>query len=248
MKIKELVKKIGMPIIIFSLMVLSFLIPHSPAYAISVPLENWNVTELNLTDDYVDVVIGLESGNTTLTVQWIGGIDDSPGAIGIDHFLYNCVNCGPFSTQHDDESDDTGAVIAVWLGSIGGTDVTSNWELNFNGTSGDGFGYFESRTNKEAGGTGGILQPLIFVLNGDTTFTTNNNTKPGDTKEPGTFATHVRYNNECSSWASDGNAGSSIESDTNCGAKVPEPSTFLLLGSGILSLGIIGRKFAKGRS
>ena len=29
---------------------------------------------------------------------------------------------------------------------------------------------------------------------------------------------------------------------------VPEPSSLLLLGSGILSLGIIGRKFAKGRS
>ena len=44
-------------------------------------LDTWNVDELQASDDYVDLQFGTFDGNTTITLQWVGGADDTSGAL-----------------------------------------------------------------------------------------------------------------------------------------------------------------------
>ena len=195
-------------------------VPFTSAHALT--MSTWNVAELDASDDYVDLQFGTSGSQTTLTLQWIGGAFDTPGALGIDKFYIN-------------NSSASLSVVGVFIDSIAAAnDVTSSW-LPTNGglTAGGGFGVYVE-TVAEAGGTGGIApSSLIFVLNGSYT--------PGSflaNAQGSAFAAHVRYANGCSGWVASGGTGST-DSDSNCGSTtaVPEPSAALVFAAGLLVTG-----------
>lgn len=177
----------------------------------AVQLTNWNVTELNSSGDYVNVVIGTDNGNTTVSVQWVAGPENLLNAIGLDMFGMN-----------------TNTSVLT---------CPSGWSCNEGAQVMDGFGSF-LQFEKDPGGTDGISNPILFVLNGLATFSPNNHSA--------TFAAHVRYENSCSGFVSDGTT-TSRESDPNCGVQVPEPASLILLGSGLLVLGFWRKLYSSGK-
>lgn len=197
-------------------------------------LNNWNVNELDASGDYVQLNVLYSGGNTYLQLGWHeGDVNDStPTAIGIDTVFYNCVDC-TFSSQPGDDSTNYAGLVGATVDSIGGD--TRSWSGNYGGvTAGGGFGTFASRANSDSGGTDGITNTLFLELLGDVAFT------PNDLGSM--FAVHVRYNNECSGWVSDGPGGDNV-SDGNCGQTTvsePSPLWLLLLGGGGL---LLSRRF-----
>jgi hypothetical protein len=202
--------------------VLVLLLPLGQAQAIV--LNNWNDADLNASGDVIDIKIGKIDGDSFFAMKWRAGTDNTLSAIGIDQVYYNCEGCG-FTSRPGDDAGTPGGVKAVWEGAIGGDDVTSKWQTNKGGeTAGGGFGDFNSRKNQNGGTRAGVDDWLIFVLNGMVDFT-----------GPPTFAAHVRYEEDCSGWVSD---GATKESESgSCGASIPEPATAWLIG---LGLGLIG--------
>jgi hypothetical protein len=187
------------------------IIPFSQANALM--LDSWNVTQLNASGDYIDVTFG----SNWFSMQWQAGSSNGLQALGIDTVFYNS----------------SVTVSNVYTGGTAGaqtTDVTSDWNLNFGGTNGGGgFGSFLSKKNLEGGGTQGISNFLTFLLNGSSTLAANAN--------GATMDAHVRYEQSCSGWVSDGRTDP--ESNGNCGGEsVPEPTPLVLLAIGLGLLGL----------
>lgn len=205
-----------------ALLALAVLVSTGPAWAVTI-LNNWNVSEFNTSPaagrDRVEVTEGVAGGFTTLTVQWFAG-SSGLTALGIDAFWYN--------------ADTTGGVATI----SSENDPSGVWNTNFDGTTADGFGMFNSNKSDNSGGTGGIGTAIVFTLSGLESFVLNATTAghPVGSK----FAAHVRYGNGCSGFVSDGTT-TSITSDSNC-APIPEPGTLALVGSGLVGLGTIVRK------
>jgi len=186
-------------------------------------LNIWDYDELQASDDFVELQFGTFDGMTTITLQWVGGADDTdtPGAIGIDKLFIN--------------NDSALEVEAVYANSIVATnDVTGAWLPTSGGTEAGGdFGLFIEKVTEPSGDGGIDPNTLIFVLDGlydPTSFVANSN--------GASFAVHVRYGNDCSGWVADGGTAGASGSDANCGGNpVPEPSAALAFGAGALVVG-----------
>lgn len=194
-------------------------VPLSTAQALM--LDTWNYDDLQASGDYVDLQFGTFDGNTTLTLQWIGGANDIPDSIGVDMLYIN-------------NRDTALEVVNVYVNSIvAANDVTGDWMPTNGGTqAGGGFGIFVERT-AEPGGDGGIApNSLIFVLNGlysEASFIAN--------ADGASFAIHAR-DGACSGWAANGGTPGSSGSNSGCsGAPVPEPSAALAFAAGALIVG-----------
>ena len=220
------------------LLIVSFALPASQASALM--LDSWNDSDLDASGDYIDVTFGTLSGDSWFSMQWVAGVDNGLQALGLDTVFYNCTACGEFSNKKGDDTGTLGGVIGVFTGAAAGTlttDITADWTTNFGGTEGGGgFGSFTSRKSHDGGGTDGISNFLTFVLNGDVlSFDPNSN--------GATMDVHVRYEEDCSGWASDGTSSST--SSGSCGGDVPEPTPLLLVSLGLIAIGIGRSKICK---
>ena len=186
------------------------IIPFSQVNALV--LDTWNDTDLNASGDNIDVTFG----SNWFSMQWLAGSSNGLQALGIDTVFYNS----------------SVTVSSVFIGATAGaqtTDVTSDWSLNFGGTNGGGgFGNFLSKKNLEGGGTEGISNFITFLLNGSSTLAAN--------ATGATMDVHVRYEQNCSGWVSDGTTNSADSG--SCGGAVPEPTPLALLAIGLGLLGI----------
>jgi hypothetical protein len=224
------------------LLSLCCVVPFTQANALT--LDNWNVTELNDSGDSIDVTFGTTGTYTWFSAQWEAGANNGLQALGLDTFFYNCDNCSLSQFKGDDAST-FGGVYQVWTGSTAGAltnNITSDWDANFGGTTGGGgFGEFTSRKSLDSAGTDGINNFITFLLNDNNlTFSPNSN---GSTMD-----VHVRYEQSCSGWVSDGTT--SPESNGSCGGggSVPEPTPLVLLAIGMGLLGVSRKVWAVTRT
>lgn len=185
-----------------------------------VELDTWNEADIQDSGDIVEVIVGEDSGRTTLTFQWQEGDkgDDLWTAIGLDTIFYNSDALVLMVLDQDDN------------------DVTADWKLNFGGKNAAGFGSFLSRKSLEGGGTGGIdPDSITLILDGVAEFVTNSS--------GALFATHIRYGDDCSGWVSDGRRDGAAVTSGTCGARqLPEPTPLALLGLGLLGLAFLRRR------
>jgi hypothetical protein len=127
-----------------------------------------------------------------------------------------------------DQFDYQSSVLVTKVSEAGWTTNVANDQL-------DGFGKFLIG-NANAAGTGGISSPISFTLASlVTSFPDNTNGAE--------FGVHVRFGGECSGFISDGTADS-IGSNTNCTRRVAEPSVLLLVGTGLVGLGYLRRRWS----
>lgn len=190
------------------------LLPIAPAHAGFCAIGDtceFHLLNTNVTGFTIDieVIVNNLGPNTQITVNYL---DDNitNTALGIDKFAFNS------------------------LLTVNTFPVSGGWSSASCPTGGpnpgcqmDGFGRFKSEIDDPAG----TDLNFSFFLNGiETTFADNAN--------GGEFALHIRYDGNCSGFASDGTATPSPNTacipDDN---RAPEPGTLLLLGLGMAGLG-----------
>ncbi len=216
--------KISKKMWLFGLLLAGMIAHSGLAYAtlIDTNLTNWNVDDIQLTGDYVHVTTTEDSVNNTTTLTF--------------EFMY-----GPIQPPTIQLSPTKGLDELGWNSTATILTLPTGWSPDPSSCNLDGFGCFnpDEGFTGISGNTGAGLGPVSFVLVG-TNLSFGNNAKGHQ------FAAHVQFGNGCSGFVSDG-----THTDTGnngCTSTVPEPSSLLLLGSGILSLGVIGRKLAKRKS
>lgn len=210
------------------------LMASSVANATVITLSNWNTDELQTSNDTVTVLIGNETlgsftcGSNQICVRWNDGIGTgTPTPKAIITFSYDNRQGSAPSTVSE-------------------TGGSTSWNFNGSGNA-DGFGSFDKNNDKGNGNenTAGTTNWLVFGLssNGASSIISNINNYD--------FAAHVQYNDNCSGWVSDkvhNDPGSNENCYTGPGRtndQVPEPSSMMLFGAGLIGLGAWGRKRLK---
>jgi hypothetical protein len=214
-------KKSYLGMCLAAVLALGLIVPSGPAYADIFALDNWNNTQLDASDDFIEVRTGTTDcgavggpAGSNLCFGWFeGAITEGPAAIGIDQFAYDGTVV-PTSAPAD------------WTPPPPSETCTSG------GSNVDGFGSFAIDC-QSPGGTTGISSYVFFTLS-----------SLSDLDSPEDFAAHVRYQNNCSGFVS-GRTADSPTSNTNCAGVVSEPSSLALVGFGMVGLAFLRRRWMK---
>lgn len=211
------VRVLGGPVLAALLAGLGFLGFAHNANADLFHLTNWNDPVLDLSTDEVTVDVTTAGGITTLLVNWVSG-DSGLTAVGIDMFFYDStVTVNQALSDSDWFPPPPSAGFQYDFGNPHNPDCC---------TGVDGFTGTWETAGKSPGGNDLSFQ---IVLNGDASAAL-------DSAED--FAAHVRYGNDCSGFVTGDGRGGANNSTSNCGVSVPEPTSLMLLGSGLVGIGL----------